>query len=58
VPDLVVLDLMLPDLSGFEVCKALRAQRSDQSCADHHADGRAMTKSIKSLGWKSVPMIT
>ena len=25
-PDLVVLDVMLPGMSGWEVCKALRAQ--------------------------------
>ncbi len=26
VPDLIVLDLMLPDMDGFEVCRALRSR--------------------------------
>src|SRR5438874_12630823 len=26
-PDLVVLDIMLPGLNGYEICSALRAQR-------------------------------
>ena len=33
-PDLVVLDLMLPKLDGFEVCRRLRKERS----AYHNAD--------------------
>ena len=28
-PDLIVLDVMLPDLEGFEVCRRLRAERID-----------------------------
>ncbi|MCX7966702.1 MAG: response regulator transcription factor [Syntrophorhabdaceae bacterium] len=26
-PDLIILDLMLPDMDGFEVCKALKSQK-------------------------------
>ena len=33
-PDLVLLDLMLPELSGVEVCRILRAESRR---ADHHA---------------------
>ena len=39
VPDLVLLDWMLPGLSGIELCRRIRAQARDRAPADHHADG-------------------
>ena len=36
--DLVVLDIMLPKLNGYEVCRLLRGARLGD--ADHHADGQ------------------
>ena len=38
-PHLIVLDLNLPVLSGFEVCRILRSRPTTQAGADHHADG-------------------
>ena len=32
VPDCILLDLLLPDMSGFEVCRALRAEPATAGC--------------------------
>ena len=37
-PDLLVLDWMLPGMSGIELCRRLRARPRDRAAADHHAD--------------------
>ncbi len=31
LPDLIILDLMLPDIDGFEVCKSLKSQANTKS---------------------------
>ena len=37
-PDLVILDWMLPGLSGIELCRRLRARPGHPAAPDHHAD--------------------
>ena len=39
-PDLVILDLMLPDMDGFEVCRSLRNQEKVREHSDNHAHGK------------------
>ena len=40
LPDLVVLDLMLPGKPGLEVCRELRIGAADARDPDHHGDGQ------------------
>lgn len=43
-PDLVVLDVMLPDIDGFEVCRAMRQKFPDMAIIMLTARGQAMDK--------------
>ena len=38
MPDLLVLDLMLPGVDGLEVCRRLKGDLTTRSRPDHHAD--------------------
>ena len=53
-PDLVILDWMLPGVSGIEICRRLRARRHARSAGDH-ADGtrrrgRAHSRTLRRRG--------
>jgi len=58
VPDLIVLDWMLPGLSGNRAVPALAVAAGDQVAADHHADRRAARKASGSGALPPAPTIT
>ena len=41
-PDLILLDIMMPKLSGFEVCKTLKTRSGHQG--DHDPDGHRLNE--------------
>jgi DNA-binding response OmpR family regulator len=55
LPALVVLDVMLPELDGFEVCRRLRAQNNHLPILMLTAQ---MMITTRSWGWSWVRMIT
>src|SRR5262245_5669379 len=48
--DLIVLDVQLPDMSGFEVCRALRANPATASALVLHLSGVANSPAEKASG--------
>jgi DNA-binding response OmpR family regulator len=49
-PDLIVLDVMLPEMEGTDVCRAIRA---DGVACPSSSSPRATTRWIGSWGWRS-----
>ena len=47
MPDIVVLDVMLPDIDGFEVCRRMRADQNDLPVLFPHCEGRASRPSAR-----------
>ena len=54
-PALIVLDVMLPGLSGYDICKQLRAKKVTTPILMLTAKGQEIDKVV---GWTWVPTIT
>src|SRR5438874_2560741 len=60
-PDLILLDVMLPELSGFEICNLLKADNQTRSIPIIFLTARSMPSEIKqaldagALGYLSKP---
>jgi two-component system, sensor histidine kinase ChiS len=40
VPDLIITDVMMPKMDGYQFCKAIQNQRKNQPYSDDHVDGQ------------------
>ena len=58
LPDLIVLDLMLPLKGGLEVCRELRAGLADPRHPDHHGHGQGRGDPTSSSASPSAPTTT
>ena len=57
-PDLLILDWMLPGVSGLEICRRLSGARDHPDLARHHADGAGRGSRAPCAGSRSGPTTT
>ena len=57
-PDLVVMDWMLPDISGLELTRQLKRDAADEGDSRHHADGARVRRTTASRGSTAAPTTT
>ena len=55
LPDLILLDIMMPKLDGIEVCRRMKADASAAVHADHPGDRQGRHRRTSSPGSKPAP---